>query len=461
MLSNNNIHAILDKKRYVLFHAPSLTFFKATYDNTKNIENANEQIISNSLINQIATLPDAISEQENINSLNKLVLLIAQDCNLRCKYCFADSGKYELVNGRRMEPDTAFKAIKEFLQTFDGGISLIQFFGGEPLLNFKLIKDVVPKVNQFCAQKNIKKPLFGLVTNGTIFNSEIISFFNENNISATISLDGGKEVNDCHRVYASGKGSFEVIEKNIHFINSSRTFPLFAEITLTKAHLSGKTKAEKLIEDIRKLGFDGFTIGFVANKPAKIGLTNNDIPQLKIFCQKLIDYSLDSMTTDHPFPIFGIIYLIEKIVHRKKVSHPCGAGQKNFTISASGEVLPCYLFSGRKNYVMHSIDDCNQALNTATKFNEIKQKFEEQNKTENSKWCSECWLKTLCMVRCPGFSNTFYDDMAKPDPVYCEYGKILTERVLLKLADLFQDKDSTIQFLKNVDHYHKSLQGIK
>jgi uncharacterized protein len=158
--------------------------------------------------------------------IQKLTLQLTQNCNLRCDYC-AYSGKYD--QRTHSSNKMSFQVIKDtvdFAMQKSKGIRTLNigFYGGEPLLEFENIKKTVAYINEKYNGRNVT---YSLTTNGTLFNDELVRFFKENNISILISIDGPKEMHDKNRVFASGKGSFELIMKNLKWIKS--TYPDFFE----------------------------------------------------------------------------------------------------------------------------------------------------------------------------------------------------------------------------------------
>lgn len=452
-----NIHLIKDDNCTVLLHIPSLTFYKLKESLAEAVgseEHIDEQL--QSIVEELNTIPASDVYEENFNKLRKVVLLLEQDCNLSCKYCYANGGKYESDCISRMDEQKAVKALEALLNRFSEGIESVQMFGGEPLLNFNGMMSLTNHICRLCTEKGLPLPVFGIVTNGTLITPEIIDFFNLHNYGVTISIDGPKEIHDSQRVYRNNEGTFDIINQNVSLMNMHRKFPLFAEITLTKLHLE-KLKSQddviRFIESIRGMRFDAFTFGFAVDLPEEYGITEENMEVFKRVCKWIIDYSLESMFTDRPFIIHAGVFLIGKIIKNKASSYPCRAGLRNFTVNSKGEILPCYLFYGKKEYCvkLRNNEETQEAIE------HIKNKFMLYNMTSNINDCSKCWMRNACFTRCPGFSSILYNNMSRPHAIYCAYGKLFMERILVYLTKNSDDKEKMKLLNKNLKTFQNMI----
>lgn len=188
-----------------------------TYEETKNnLSSLFSEDELDELINSMHELGLIENETHNFKNnldqmpgnITSLILLVAQDCNLRCSYCYADEGKY--YNSGKMDVNTAKKSVDFLIEKSASEKIGICFFGGEPLLNFELIKEVVG----YCYKKEKetgKKFGFSMTTNGTLINNEIEEFIIKNHISIQISIDGDKKTHDANRYYNGKLGSYETV----------------------------------------------------------------------------------------------------------------------------------------------------------------------------------------------------------------------------------------------------------
>lgn len=354
-----NFHFLLDEECSVLLHIPSLSFYKLNEKVLSLLSNSKER---NEFLNDVHAkcvkdISNTSEEVENNKKLRKVVLLVEQNCNMSCKYCYANEGRYDSKHGLSMKYEDLLCAFKLLLKEFPEGIEAIQFFGGEPLLNFELIEAAVELISNLCKEECGVIPKFGLITNGTIITEKMVEFFNVHNFGLTVSLDGPPEINDLQRVLKNGDGSYHLISKNIDLLNKNRKFNLYVEITITKKHLAlycTKEAVKEFIDYFAKKGFNAFTLGFAVDFPEDYGLTIDDMKKFREFVKHIIDYSIDSMFTQKPFVFYAAYFLISKLIKKKKAVYPCRAGLRNFTVTAEGKILPCYMFAGNSFFEVDS-----------------------------------------------------------------------------------------------------------
>lgn len=179
-------------------------------------------------------------EKKEEITLNGLTLMIIQECNLRCTYCYGEGGEYQ--DRGKMSLETAKKSIDFLIGNSKNKELLICFLGGEPLMNFPLIKDVVAYCNKYENDKPIHFK-YTITTNGTIWNDEIEKFLREKHFTVQISVDGNKDVHNCNRFYANGLGSFDVMEKNTRNMRNDGLVSGRATITATNLDLVDNFKA--------------------------------------------------------------------------------------------------------------------------------------------------------------------------------------------------------------------------
>ena len=222
------IHIIRNGSDRVLFLSNRLEFYRIN-EHTDEIINAMLQNIDHSIIErrystsseEIASIKKVLKRDEQLAIiateypiLRKLILNISNSCNLQCEYCYANGGNYHSKDGL-MDSATAKDAIDKFIYMFKE-IQYVQFFGGEPLLNYQLMEYVCEYItNLYKTEKIHIMPQFGIVTNGTIINDDILRILSVYNIAVTISCDGPREINDKLRVNKNHEGVYCIISKNI------------------------------------------------------------------------------------------------------------------------------------------------------------------------------------------------------------------------------------------------------
>lgn len=253
-----------------------------------------------------------------------LELLVSTDCNMRCSYCFAGGGNY---NEKRelMSEETAFKAI-ELFNTI-GELKSIHFFGGEPLMNSKLIKKIVSHYG--------KSLSYGITTNGTIMSDDMIKLFKEYNAGVLIDIDGEERYHDMNRRYKNGKGTYNDIVKNLKKLKEAGVpLNLGAVIAENAVKASGKTYEEYIRgvwDHLHILGADTISVGAVHNKG----------PSRELFsCQEKCIFLRKEIDPD----AIVFRYIRQQISSRAKlVDTPVCMGLLNgIAVYPNGDAYPCF-----------------------------------------------------------------------------------------------------------------------
>lgn len=345
--------------------------------------------------------------------IKALCLNIAHDCNLRCKYCFADEGEYR---GKReiMSPDVAKKAI-DFVIKHSGPRRNIEvdLFGGEPLMAFETVKQVVEyaKEVQKIHGKNIR---FTMTTNATLLNDEIMKYIDENMGNIVLSIDGRKSVNDKVRVRADGSGSFDSILPKIKKMVSMRdkNKQYYARGTFTHENLD-------FFEDIKFLADEGFkeisVEPVVLPKEHPLALKEEDLPVIFKQYDKLYEDMLERRKSGKEFKFYHFnIDLQGGPCIYKRISG-CGAGHEYVAITPSGDVYPCHQFVGNEKFKMGNIFEDDLDMNISEKF--------KNAHIYNKEECKKCWARYFCSGGCQANNYNFNGDILKPYHLGCEMQK--------------------------------------
>ena len=224
--------------------------------------------------NGLLFAPEVQARPVKSDEVKALCLHICHDCNLRCRYCFADEGAY---HSRRefMSLETAKKAI-DFLIANSGGRKILEtdFFGGEPLMNFEVVKQTVYYAKEEAAKRG-KKFLFTLTTNGLLLKDDVAKFLNEEMENVVLSLDGRKEVHDAVRKTANGKGSFDYVIQNLKdFVSIRGDKSYYVRGTFTAKNLD----FAKDVLFIADSGFDSISMEPVVTELKDLAITAKDLP---------------------------------------------------------------------------------------------------------------------------------------------------------------------------------------
>ncbi len=368
--------------------------------------------------------------------VKSLCLMVAQDCNLRCKYCFGDGGNYGMKR-TVMSPTVGRRAV-DFL--IEGAASRthceIDFFGGEPLLNMKTIRAVTEYVRK--REKETGKQFkLTLTTNGMLLNDENIAWLNENNFSLVLSLDGRRQTNDAMRPDVSGHGTYERIKANFKRCLSSRAggdwdyrgVYTYIRGTYTKRNLD-------FTEDVLSLhdaGFDILSLEPVVLKDSPLALEEEDLPRIRAEYERLAAAYIKRRRTGRGFFFFHFNMDLSNGPCVAKRLAGCGAGHEYFAVAENGDLYPCHQFVGRKNYKLGNIYDgvTNQSLPA----------YFRESHVMNKEKCSDCWARFFCSGGCHANADLFHGDIRKPYDIGCEIQKKRLECALYVQALLKLEED--------------------
>jgi uncharacterized protein len=266
--------------------------------------------------------------QEDTGDVNQLLLMVALDCNMKCSYCYGDGGTYKRER-TLMTTETALKALDAVSH---GGIETVTFFGGEPLLNFELIKNVV-RVTPHAAH--------AVITNGTIMNREIAAFIKTHNITTAVSIDGPEEVHDSFRVYPDGRGTHKKVMETVRMLKASEV-PLAVEATYTKRALELGYSAYRILEYLYQ-----FTPS-INISPAGFFDTYRLSPQeLTAFYLQCIEFTFDKIEEGIPINIPDITSVILRMASPERVIPRlfCPYYARRVAVFPNGDVYPCCLLA--------------------------------------------------------------------------------------------------------------------
>lgn len=352
---------------------------------------------------EISDAPESFKHRGIVKSL---CLMISQDCNLRCKYCFGAGGTY----GSRsiMTPEVGIAAVDFLIKHSPRKHSEIDFFGGEPLINFKTVKTVT----EYVRKKEVETGRIfklTLTTNGMLLDDEKISWLNENNISVVLSLDGRREIHDSMRPDSQGRGSYDRVLKNFqNLVNSRNNDNYYIRGTYTNQNLDFTND----VLDMYEHGFDILSIEPAVLKNSPYAITENDLPRIFEEYDRL---SEEYLRKKFFFFHFNVDLSNGPCV-AKRLSG-CGAGHEYFAVACDGGLYPCHQFVGREKYLLGNVFD---GLNESSKH--WTQYFRESH-VLNKDLCKNCWARFFCSGGCHANADLFNGDIRKPYELGCAIQK--------------------------------------
>lgn len=340
-----------------------------------------------------------------------LCIHICHDCNLSCRYCFADEGAYKSAH-EFMSEETAKKAI-DFLIENSGGRKVLEadFFGGEPLMCLDTIKKVVAYAREK-GDKAGKKFLFTTTTNALLLDDDAINFFNAEMENVVLSLDGRKEVHDAIRKTKNGKGSFDlVIDKIKKFVKSRGDKSYYVRGTFTSKNLDFSNDVIFLAEN----GFDSISMEPVVTPIEDLAIKSEHIPLICAEYENLLDRYLDKYSKGEGFNFFHFNIDLEGGVCLQKRVSACGAGNEYFSVVPNGDIYPCHRFAGDKNFLMGNVYEGKIDKSLREKF--------ATNCLFTRNGCENCFAKFICSGGCS--ANNYYcaGDLNEPYKETCEMMK--------------------------------------
>lgn len=396
------------------------------------IEEAYNEIME--LINEGLLYSKDIYEDIALKDMSKpyvkaLCLNIAHDCNLRCKYCFADEGEYKGAR-KIMTAEIGMRAI-DFVIKASGPRKNIEvdLFGGEPLLAFDTIKQIVEYAKEQGKIYN-KSIRFTMTTNATLLTEEIMEYIDKNMGNIVLSIDGRKEVNDKVRLRRDGSGTYDRILPNIKRMVELRD-------KSKQYYVRGTFTAENIdfFEDIKHLadlGFKEISVEpVVLPKDNPLALKEEDLPKIFEQYDKLYSELLTREKEGRGFKFYHFnIDLKGGPCVYKRISG-CGAGHEYVAITPEGDIYPCHQFVGNDKFKMGDIFN---GISNIEMVNEFK-KAHIYNKPK----CKECWARFYCSGGCQANNFNFNGDIHVPYELGC---KLLKKRIecALALKSKFLDK---------------------
>lgn len=368
------------------------------------------------------TYVDAIKSWDRTPVVKALCLHICHDCNLRCKYCFASTGSF---GGHRtmMSAETGKQAIDFLIEQSKGRRNLeVDFFGGEPLLNFEVVKQIVEyaRKREKEADKNFR---FTLTTNAVLLNNDIKEFINENMHNVVLSIDGREDVNDRMRPRVDGTGTYKsILPKILDMADSRHQDNYYVRGTFTRENLD----FSKDVLHLADLGFKQISIEpVVAAKDSGLDIREEDLPIL------FNEYELlaKEYSDRNDFNFFHFMIDLQQGPCVIKRLRGCGSGHEYLSVTPEGDLYPCHQFVGDETFKMGNIHEGT--------FNSGTQKNYQKCNVYTKKDCAECWAKFYCSGGCAANAYQFNHDINKPYKIGCELEKKRVEcAVWIKVKQL-------------------------
>ena len=317
--------------------------------------------------------------------LNMVRILVTNKCNLNCKYCYANAGTYG-EKCRDMNFNT-YSKVCEYLEKKYKSIGEVNFFGGEPTLNIDAIEYICKYFNE---KYKFKTPTFSMVTNGTNLNDEMLDLINKYNIHIIVSLDStNKHVNDSNRIFKDGRGTFDIVDRNIMKLRKNISNKIVIESTYTEEHVKNNISyTDIMLENYKKYKI-------------KLNIIQNENGNDRLI-KKIKDSSIDnSLSRDiDTFIKYGIsnsrlLSFLNSIYATCYSGYFCDAFLGQIAIDPCGDIYPCQMF------IASNIDNSLKKFKVGDVFygdfnSEFIINYVEKYNKKNIRLCKNCFSKPTC-----------------------------------------------------------------
>lgn len=358
-----------------------------------------------------------------------LCLHIAHDCNLACQYCFAEEGEY---HGRRalMSFEVGKKALDFLVANSGSRVNLeVDFFGGEPLMNWQVVKDLVAYGRSLEEPYN-KKFRFTLTTNGVLLNDEVLEFANKEMANIVLSIDGRKEVHDKMRPFRGGQGSYDMIVPKFQKVAESREqTDYYVRGTFTHHNLDFSQDVLHLAD----LGFKQISVEPVVAPPEEdYAIQKEDIPFLLDEYDRLAKEMIERRKSGQKFNFFHFMIDLQGGPCVAKRLSGCGSGTEYLAVTPWGDFYPCHQFVGQEKFLMGNVDE--GITNT-----DIRDEFKCCNVYAKEE-CKKCFAKFYCSGGCAANAYNFTGSINGTYDIGCELQRKRVEcAIMLKAAEMDEE----------------------
>jgi len=348
--------------------------------------------------------------------LESLTIILTSACNLRCKYCYGGGEWIPQI----MSFETAKKAIDFLVKNRSSSYLTIIFFGGEPLMNFPLLEQIV----NYC--KSIQEKIsvefdYSITTNGTLVTERIATFFDNNNFHVNISIDGDKETHDRCRCDIHGQGTYDDVIQGISKI------PL--EKRTARGTITGKnTNVDELFHSLAAVGFSNVHFEIVTSAEDGVKIDEKGVANYIACYKKLCDEAYNLIVSGESNlkeRIYGPIKDdLEKLSKQTLRTHFCKAAKQYIAVDVDGKLYPCHRYIGKPQY---SIGDIING------FSQSRERY-IQTSIFTQNHCNRCWARYLCGGGCDNEAETLNNDIRVPIEIKCDIRKkMLYEGLILYL----------------------------
>ncbi|MTI66063.1 MAG: thioether cross-link-forming SCIFF peptide maturase [Firmicutes bacterium] len=359
------------------------------------------------------------------NIVKALCLHVAHDCNLKCKYCFASQGDYK-GSKEIMSLDVGKKSLDFLVENSGNRRNLeVDFFGGEPLMNFEVVKELVKYGRELEKEYN-KNFRFTITTNGVLLDDDKIDYINKEMQNVVLSLDGRKEVNDNMRLTDNDKGSYDlIVPKYKNLLKKRQDKDYFIRGTFTNKNLD----FSKDVLHYKELGFDVTSMEPVVTDPKEdYAIREEHLDTILKEYEKLSKEYIKINKAGENFSFYHFIIDLNQGSCAIRRVAGCGAGSYYLAVTPNGQLYPCHQFVDNEEL---KLGDVEKGITN----NELREEFKNIS-IYNKEDCPDCWARFYCSGGCHANAYNANGDFRKPDKLSCEMEKKRLECAISIAANL-------------------------
>ncbi|EEI82500.1 radical SAM domain protein [Anaerococcus tetradius ATCC 35098] len=370
--------------------------------------------------------------EPNQYEINSVTFFMTNKCNLKCKYCYINQD--DVSTNKEMDEITSKKCIDYLLKISKKEFLVINFFGGEPLLNFDVIKSTI----DYCHRLD-RKFVFSVTTNGTLLDAKTMDFFLKNDVVINISIDGNNIINDSNRIYTNGQGSHSKILESVLKLRNETN--LRAMSTITDQNLD----LVSLFKYLDNLNFYEVNMSPAYNVLVgdKFDLYINNYIELIRYARKLLKEK-EYLKLKKINLVMDILNQIHWCI---KSYYGCSAGITELTFDGNGDIYPCHAFVDNKRFKFGNINSIPEKMleNRLNYIQNLKIDF------FNGKYkCSNCWIKHFCSGGCIFLNLNENNSIYKTVPRHCKMKRSIYENLILFYLNLNQEQINEL-FIKTME----------
>ncbi|OWR33187.1 hypothetical protein CDO73_01390 [Saccharibacillus sp. O23] len=363
-----------------------------------------------------------------------LIYLSATDCNLRCKYCYADCGTYGMKSSNKVFSFEDYVESYERMRDIFGGVSTLSFFGGEPLLGFAEIRRFVEYLHERYPREEL--PELSINTNSTIAGGAVLDFLRKYDFIIGTSIDGPRDVHDENRIDAAGGGTYDRVLRNIDRF-TDRDIHVFVQYTFNKSHLDryepGKGMAAQWYRELESLPIENYDMIPVSSEDPRFKLDMHDEESLArylAFCEESADYYLDRMRDGDISKLPRMFVGLMLRIMTRTLHKDCSAGY-SLSITPDRQVFPCHAFASDERFAV-SLDELRGEADLLA--NPWFRSVREADRLKVEK-CEKCIARRVCGVWCKALTfgeKGSFDDVLEER---CVLMDVYTRRIVRFLVE--------------------------